>query len=67
MQKPPTFSGQGPKKYDDYEVWSDKLKSYMTTIDDQLSLLMGEAEKSEDPIYVLENNIPIDYTYYIEN
>jgi DNA polymerase delta subunit 1 len=24
-------------------------------------------EKSEDPIYVLENNLPIDYTYYIEN
>ena len=24
-------------------------------------------EKSEDPIYVLENNIPIDFNYYIEN
>ena len=24
-------------------------------------------EKSEDPIYVLENNIPIDHTYYIDN
>ncbi|XP_030845112.1 DNA polymerase delta catalytic subunit isoform X2 [Strongylocentrotus purpuratus] len=24
-------------------------------------------EKSEDPIYVLENNIPIDTTYYLEN
>ncbi|KAG0416691.1 DNA polymerase delta catalytic subunit, partial [Dictyocoela roeselum] len=24
-------------------------------------------EKSEDPIYVLENNIPIDIDYYIEN
>ena len=47
LQKPPTFSGQGPKKYDDYEVWSVKIKSYMTTIDDQFSLLMGEAEKSE--------------------
>lgn len=23
--------------------------------------------KSEDPIYVLENNIPIDTTYYLEN
>ncbi len=24
-------------------------------------------EKSEDPIYVLENNIPIDNKYYLEN
>ena len=24
-------------------------------------------EKSEDPIYVLEHNIPIDFNYYIEN
>ena len=24
-------------------------------------------EKSEDPIYALENNLPIDYQYYIEN
>lgn len=24
-------------------------------------------EKSEDPVYVLEHNIPIDFTYYIEN
>jgi DNA polymerase elongation subunit (family B) len=24
-------------------------------------------EKSEDPIYVLENNVPIDTKYYLEN
>lgn len=24
-------------------------------------------EKSEDPVYVLEHNIPIDFTYYIDN
>lgn len=24
-------------------------------------------EKSEDPIYVLENNIPIDTKYYLDN
>ena len=24
-------------------------------------------EKSEDPIFALENNLPIDYQYYIEN
>lgn len=32
-------------------------------------LLVGAAayEKSEDPIYVLENNIPIDTKYYLEN
>jgi DNA polymerase delta subunit 1 len=24
-------------------------------------------ENSEDPIFVLNNNLPIDYTYYIEN
>lgn len=32
-------------------------------------LTVGAAayEKSEDPIYVLENNIPIDTKYYLEN
>jgi DNA polymerase elongation subunit (family B) len=32
-------------------------------------ILVGAAayEKSEDPIYVLENNIPIDTKYYLEN
>lgn len=31
--------------------------------------LLGAAayEKSEDPIYVLENNIPIDTKYYLDN
>ena len=24
-------------------------------------------EKSEDPIYVLQHNVPIDFNYYIEN
>jgi DNA polymerase delta subunit 1 len=24
-------------------------------------------EKSEDPLYVLENNIPIDTKYYLDN
>ena len=24
-------------------------------------------EKAEDPLYVLENDIPLDYTYYLEN
>lgn len=24
-------------------------------------------EKSEDPLYVLENNVPIDTRYYLEN
>lgn len=24
-------------------------------------------EKAEDPIYVLENNLPIDTKYYLEN
>ena len=24
-------------------------------------------EKSEDPLWVLENNIPLDYQYYLEN
>jgi len=24
-------------------------------------------EKSEDPLYALENNLPLDYTYYLEN
>ena len=32
-------------------------------------ILQGAAayEKSEDPLYVLENNIPIDTKYYLEN
>jgi hypothetical protein len=32
-------------------------------------LVVGAAayEKSEDPIYVLENNIPIDTKYYMKN
>lgn len=24
-------------------------------------------EKSEDPLYALENNLPLDYTYYLEH
>lgn len=24
-------------------------------------------EKSEDPLYALQNNLPIDYQYYVEN
>jgi DNA polymerase delta subunit 1 len=24
-------------------------------------------EKSEDPLYVLKNNIPIDYNFYLDN
>ena len=34
-----------------------------------MRLISGAAayEKSEDPIYVLENNIPIDTKYYLEN
>lgn len=24
-------------------------------------------EKSEDPLYVLQNNIPIDYQFYLNN
>jgi DNA polymerase delta subunit 1 len=24
-------------------------------------------EKSEDPLYVLENNLPLDYTHYLEH
>lgn len=24
-------------------------------------------EKAEDPLYVLENNLPLDYQYYLEN
>jgi DNA polymerase delta subunit 1 len=37
--------------------------------DDWAYLGVGAAayEKSEDPIYVLENNIPIDTKYYLEN
>lgn len=36
---------------------------------DWVYLVVGAAayEKSEDPIYVLENNIPIDTKYYLEN
>lgn len=36
---------------------------------DRAYMAVGAAayEKSEDPIYVLENNIPIDTKYYLEN
>jgi DNA polymerase delta subunit 1 len=38
-------------------------------VEDRAYLTVGAAayEKSEDPIYVLENNIPIDTKYYLEN
>ena len=34
-----------------------------------LTILTGAAayEKSEDPLYVLENNLPIDTKYYLDN
>lgn len=32
-----------------------------------ISTVLQAYEKSEDPIYVLENNIPIDPQYYLEN
>jgi hypothetical protein len=32
-----------------------------------LDLFVQGFEKSEDPIYVLENNIPIDTQHYLEN
>ena len=44
------------------------------TVGDRVAYVMIKAmkgskgyEKSEDPIYVLENNLPIDTSYYIEN
>lgn len=33
----------------------------------QYCLWIQAYERSEDPIYVLENNIPIDPQYYLEN
>jgi DNA polymerase delta subunit 1 len=35
----------------------------------RLTTLLGAAayEKSEDPLYVLENNLPIDTKYYLDN
>ena len=33
----------------------------------QLCFCIQAYEKSEDPIYVLDNNIPIDPQYYLEN
>lgn len=48
-----------------------KGKLLAFAIDSHLRLpaFVGAAayEKSEDPIYVLENNIPIDTKYYLEN
>lgn len=44
------------------------------TVGDRVAYVMVKAmkgskgyEKSEDPIFVLNNNLPIDYSYYIEN
>jgi DNA polymerase delta subunit 1 len=33
------------------------------------TITLGAAayEKSEDPLYVLDNNVPIDTKYYLEN
>ena len=47
-------------KGNDTEIFFYKDQTYPT---------VGAAayEKSEDPIYVLENNIPIDTKYYLEN
>ncbi len=43
--------------------------SLVSVLDDFTNNLLGAAayEKSEDPLYVLENNIPIDTKYYLEN
>lgn len=43
--------------------------SLIVVLDDHTNNLLGAAayEKSEDPLYVLENNIPIDTKYYLEN
>jgi DNA polymerase elongation subunit (family B) len=46
-----------------------KGKSQFITLNDFTNFTTGAAayEKSEDPIYVLENNIPVDTKYYLEN
>ena len=45
------------------------IASRLFFYEDRAYLGVGAAayEKSEDPIYVLENNIPIDTKYYLEN
>lgn len=35
--------------------------------EESVCLQVPAYEKAEDPIYVLQNNIPIDTSYYLEN
>ena len=54
-----------------YVIIKGAKGTYITTAcsDRDLPYSLGAAayEKSEDPIFVLENNIPIDTKYYLEN
>lgn len=43
------------------------IKGKTMALDDADSQGAAAYEKSEDPLYVLENNVPIDTRYYLEN
>lgn len=44
-----------------------RIPRQVSLLDADLGIGAAAYEKSEDPLYVLENNIPIDTKYYLEN
>lgn len=53
---------------------AERDKATAPTVGDRVAYVMIKAlkgskgfEKSEDPLYVLQNNLPIDYEYYLNN
>ena len=50
LNKPPVFIGASALRYEDYELWSKKIKSFMATVDYRYEHLVDECEKSLKPI-----------------
>lgn len=53
---------------------AERDKATAPQVGDRVSYVMVKAlkgskgfEKSEDPLYVLQNNLPVDYEYYLQN
>jgi DNA polymerase delta subunit 1 len=51
---------------------AERDKATAPQVGDRVSYVMVKAlkgskgfEKSEDPLYVLQNNLPVDYEYYL--
>ena len=59
LQKPPVFTGSGPTKHEDYELWARKIKFYLSTVNPEYERLLDYAESSATPI-VSQNYEPSD-------